>query len=110
MNNTLIDRETLGQFIDELIKKKALAVNNEEELDRLREKSIESLDYKIGIAIFGQLTEDQNIEFNRMIDREEEPSEEEYRNFFKNVGVDLERTISGTMEQFANEFLGGQNA
>ena len=76
MDNTLIDRETLGQFVDELIKKKPLPTENPEEINTLREKSITALDDKIGTAIFSQFTQEQNIEFNRMLNLEEEPSED----------------------------------
>lgn len=110
MDNTLIDRETLGQFIDELIKKQPLPVNNEEELNNLREKSITALDDKIGIAIFKQLNEEQNAELGQMLDQKEEPSEDAYREFFEKAGIDLEQTIADTMQSFATNFLGDQNA
>ncbi len=110
MVNTLIDRETLGQFVDELIKKQPLSVNNTEDLNNLREKSITALDDKISIAIFSQLHKEQNTEFNQMLDQTEEPSEEEYKEFFKKSGIDLEQTIADAMQDYATEFLGGQNA
>ncbi len=109
MDNTLIDRETLGQFVDELIKKKPLPTENPEEINTLREKSITALDDKIGTAIFSQFTQEQNIEFNRMLNLEEEPSEDTYKAFFDKCGIDLEKTIINTMQSFATEFLGGQN-
>ena len=109
MDNTLIDRETLGQFIDELIKKKPLPVDNTEELNNLREESITALDKEIGIAIFGQLNKEQLGEFNEILDREEEPSEEEYKDFFSKNGIDLEKTISDAMQKYAEKFLGGEN-
>lgn len=109
MDSTLIDRETLGQFVDELIKKQSPTVNSLEELDTLREKNITALDNRISMAIFDQLTKSQNAELNLMFDQEEEPSEDDYKEFFKKSGIDLEKTITNTMQNYAIEFLGGQN-
>ncbi len=108
MDNYLIDRETLGQFVDELMKKKPLPANTAEELNTLREQTIKSLDDKIGMAIFGSLTTPQLEEFNQILDRNEE-SPEIFQNFFQTADIDLEKTITGTMQSFATEFLGGQN-
>ena len=110
MDNTLIDRETLGQFIDELIKKYPLRVSSIEELNNLREKSISALDDKISNAVFSQLNEEQNAELGRMFDQEEEPSEDVYRAFFERAGINLEQVIAGAMREYATEFIGGQNA
>ena len=110
MDNYLIDRETLGKFVDELIKKKALPVNTPEELNSLREESIKSLDDRIGLAIFGSLTDEQNTEFNQLLDRNN-AGESDFESFFSKIGLDVERTITDTMNSFGEEFLaGGQNA
>lgn len=109
MDNFLIDREALGQFVDALIKKKPLPVDNLEELNDLRERNITALDDKIGMAVFSQFTEEQNAEFNRMLDRENDPSEEEFLSFFEKAGINLKGTIESAMQEFANGFLGGQN-
>ena len=109
MNNTLIDRETLGQFVDELIKQKPLPVNDTEDLSNLREESIKALDEKIYNSVFGQLTEEQIDEFSLMLDSDD-TSEEAYQDFFQNAGINLKETITNTMQEFATEFLGGQNA
>ena len=65
MDNLLIDRETLGRFVDELIKKKPLAVGNPEELNALREESIKALDDRIAMAIFGGLNEDVSVHLSK---------------------------------------------
>ena len=109
MDNYLIDRETLGKFVDELINRRALPVNSPEELNTLREESIKSLDDKIGLAIFGKLTEDQNTEFNQLLDRTD-AEESDYQAFFDKIGLDVEQTITDTMNSFGEEFLAvGQN-
>lgn len=109
MDNYLVDRETLGQFVDELMKKKPLPANTAEELNALREKSIEALDHEIGMAIFSSLNEAQLEEFNQMLDRNEE-SPEVFQNFFQNTGIDLEKTIADAVQNFGTKFLGGENA
>ena len=108
MDNYLIDREILSSLVDELIKKKPLTVNDTEELNKLRESAISSLDDKIGTAIFSQFTREQNEEYHRLIDRED-ASEQDFADFFSNAGIDLEQTITDTMQEFAKEFLGGDN-
>lgn len=108
MDNYLTDREALGQFIDELIKQKPLDVANTEELNNLREESIKALDKAIGVAVFSHFTEEQNTEFNQLLDRD--APEEDYEAFFARTGLDLERITTDTMQKFAQEFLeGGQN-
>lgn len=110
MNDYLIDRETLGKFVDELIKNKALPVATTEDLNDLREQTIRELDDQIANAVFGKFTNEQNEEFNRLLD-DDNTTEEDFGNFFANIGFDLDQIISSTMKQFATDFLkGGQNA
>ena len=108
MDDYLVDRETLGEFIDELIKKKPLPVNTAEELTNYREEQIKALDDRIGRAIFGRLTEDQNREINDIFDRGDS-NPEVFEDFFNRAGIDVEKILSETMEAFGREFLGGQN-
>lgn len=109
MDNYLIDRETLEKFVDELLKKKALPANNADELNKLREDSIKALDDKIGVAIFGKLTDEQNEELGQILARDNGDASE-YEEFFKRIGLNLEQIVADTSQQFAQEFLGGQNA
>ena len=109
MDNLLIDRETLGRFVDELIKKKPLAVNNPEELNALREESIKNLDDRIALAIFGGLNEQQNAELNQLLDRPD-TSETEFQQFFEKNGLNVEEAVTNTVRVFGREFLGGENA
>ena len=108
MDDYLIDRQTLGQFVDALIKKKTLAVSTTDELDTLREETMKSLDDQIGLAIFGNLTESQDAEFNQMLDRN--ASESEYEDFFQRINLNVGDVVTNTMKSFAQNFLGGQNA
>ena len=110
MDNTLIDRETLGQFVDELIKKQPLPAESAENLNSLREESIKTLDDRICDAIFGRLTKEQNEAFIDIVNADANAPEEVFQNFFQNAGLNLEEIITNTMKEFATEFLGGQNA
>ena len=107
MDNYLIDRETLSKFVDELIKNKALPVSTTEELNAKREELIKSLDRQIGTAIFGQFTDEQNDEFNQLLDQDEEITESTYQDFFDKTGINVEETITATMKKFAQDFLKG---
>ena len=110
MDNLLMDRKTLGKFVDSLIKKKPLPANSPEELNVLREKAIEELDNKITIAIFSKFTKEQNEELNQLLDRPD-TSEDEFRHFFDRSGINFEDVITNTIRNFGREFLlGGSNA
>lgn len=109
MDNLLIDRETLGRFIDELIKQKPLAVNNPEELNTFREESIKKLDDRIALAIFGNLNDQQQEELNQLLDRPS-TSETEFQQFFERNGLNVEETVTNTVRNYGREFLGGENA
>ena len=109
MNDYLMDQETLGKFVDELIKNKTLPVENTEELSALREKSMKELDDRIADAIFGSLTDEQATELEQILDRDD-GTEQPYQEFFNRIGLDLEKITADAMQAFAQEFLGGQNA
>jgi len=109
MDEYLIDREILEQFVDELMKQKPLPANTAEELNALREKNIKALDDQIAKAVFGSLTAPQLEAINKILDSGEE-NPEVFQEFFQNAGVDLQKITSETMTKFSEQFLGGQNA
>lgn len=108
MDNYLIDREALSQFVDELMKQKPMPVDTPEQLTTLRENAIKDLDDRIGLAIFGSLPEEQLDQINQLLD-DSGSSPEAFQEFFNNAGLDLQKIISNTMTTFGKEFLGGQN-
>lgn len=109
MDDYLIDRETLGKFVDELFKNKTLPVDNVEELNAQREAAIKALDEKIGVSIFSKLTQEQNAELNQLLDQDNTTAED-YAAFFNRIGLDVEQITKDAAEEFARDFLGGQNA
>ena len=108
MDNYLIDRETLGSFIDELMKQRPLPANSADELNALREQNMQALNDKISDAIFGALNHDQLVEINTLLGDPDTPAET-FADFFQKANVDLEKIISQTAQSFAAEYLGGQN-
>ena len=108
MDNYLIDREALGQFFDGLMKQKPMPADTPEQLTALRENAIKELDDRIGLAIFGSLSEEQLDQINQLLDNSES-SPEAFQKFFSDAGLDLQKIISDTMTTFGKEFLEGQN-
>ncbi len=106
MENYLVERETLGKFVDNLIAKKHQPIGD---LDSLRRQSIKQLDDQIGKAVFGSLTKNQLDELNIMLDQGETDARA-FQDFFKNAGVNLEQVITTVMQRFSQNFLGGENA
>ncbi len=109
--NYLVNRQDLANFVDELIKKKPLPVDTTEELEAFRTHTIDSLDDSIGLAIFGQLSEEQDAELNQLLD-DKQSTEDDFEKFFSRIGLDVEKTVEDTMSAFATAFLaeGGDHA
>lgn len=108
MDNYLIDREALAQFVDGLMKQKPLPANTPEELNNLRENAIKELDDRLGLAIFDSLSEEQLDQINQLLD-DPTATPEAFQQFFTSAGLDLQKIISDAMTAFGKEFLGGQN-
>lgn len=110
MEDYLIDRETLEKFVDELMKKHPLPVDNAEELSDYKEKQIKALDDHIAKALFGSLTESQATELEQLLDNDQE-SPDAFREFFHHHHIDLEKIIAEAARSFgAKHSEGGQNA
>ena len=105
MDNYLIDKQVLEQFIDGLIKKRGLELND---MNVSKEDLVGSLDKEIGIGIFGKLNNSQIIEFNSLLDVPS-TSPDTIRHFFEDSGIDLQKIISDTLVHFETQFLGGQD-
>ena len=103
MENLLVDRSELGQFIDNLAKQKSEPLTTE-----ARDKAIKTLDDRITEAVLGGLNKHQLLELNILLDHDDTP--EVAQKFFDNAGINLEQKITGAMQAFGVEFLGGANA
>lgn len=108
MNDYLVDRETLGQFVDALIAQK---YQNQpvENSETLRETLIEKIDDRILDAIFRDLSKQQLAEINVLFDRDEEDPAV-FEDFFKNANINIRQKTAEALESFKAEFLGGNNA
>ncbi|MBR3052076.1 hypothetical protein IKG60_00450 [Candidatus Saccharibacteria bacterium] len=109
MEDYLLDRETLMQFIDSLMKKRTLPVNSAEELAKYREEQMHALDDYVSQAIFGSLDSAQTAALSDLLNRESE-NPDVFRDFFEHENINLELIITGAFESFGKNFLaGGQN-
>lgn len=108
MNDYLVDRETLGQFVDALIAQKS---QNQPtgNYDALREIMIQEADDRILDYLFRGLSRPQFDELNALLERDEEDPAA-FETFFKNANIDLKQLITKALESYQTEFLGGQNA
>lgn len=107
MENNLIDRETLGQFVDALIARKYPGQPTES-LGNIREEAMKSLDDEIGLAIFGSLNGEQLAEINSILD--ETPDDDaRISEFFKDAGINVQEKIAETFQAFGAKFVGGEN-
>lgn len=106
MENNLIDRETLGQFVDALLAQKYPGQPTEP-LSEERERAMKALDDEIGLALFGKLDDDKLQEINQIMDGGADESAID--TFFKNAGIEPEKEVAAAMQAFAADYLGGQN-
>ena len=110
MEDYLFDRETLGKFVDELIKKRPLPIEDANELNSFREEQIRALDNHITNELFGSLSEEQITNLNQLLDQESE-NPDVFRNFFSEHGITVEQLITDAANTFSTNYLkGAQNA
>ena len=106
MENTIIDRDLLGEVVDRLIEQKypgELAAKQTE----LRERTIAHLDDYLMDAIFDALPEERLEALNTMIINDELTSPEILTKFYRDAGLDLPAIIKQATDSFGQEFLGG---
>ena len=108
MQETLIDRETLGQFVDEIIKQKYPTGQPAEEIAKFREQAIAVLDDRIGTALFGNLSLVAHDEIDELLKNPATPPEA-FQAFFEKYHLDPTKIITDQMAQFKDEILGGEN-
>ena len=110
MEEYLLDRDTLGKVIDELMKQRALPIDSTEELNKYREEQMHALDDYVAESLIGGLSETQSASLDELLDRETE-NPDAFRDFFKEEGLDVDQIVSSAFESFSNNYLkGGQNA
>ena len=109
MEDYLLDRETLGEFIDELMKQRTIPVNNAGELGEFRESQMAALDDHVSQALFRKLNTSQADELTNLLDQEtEDPGV--FQQFFQKCGIDVEATITDAVKSFSQIFpVGGNN-
>ena len=108
MENYFADRETLGQFIDDLIATKYPG-HPTEIYSHLRDRSIRELDERIMDAIIGSLDDAAQGQLEALLDQGEQ-SAAVFQDFFKTNHINLEEIITATLGDFQDEFLRRENA
>ena len=109
MEDYLLDRETLGKFVDELMKKRPLPVDTAEELNHYREEQMKALDDQIAHAIFDSLNEEQSSALNQLLDQESD-NPDIFRNFFSEQNINVETVIADAAKSFSANFLANNTA
>lgn len=109
MQDYLLDRETLAQFIDELMKKRPIPVDNATEINNFREEQMKALDDHISDAIFGGMSDAQLSGLNQLLDQEKD-NPDVFRNFFKAQNIDIDGIVADAFNSFSTNYLtGGHN-
>ena len=109
MEDYLLDRETLGQFVEKKKKKRPLPVDNAEEINNYREEQIRALDDSITNAIFGNMNESQIAGLSQLLNQEKE-NPDVFKNFFNEQNINIEQVVAEAVNSFSASYLaGGQN-
>ena len=117
MHEYLIDRETLGQFVDSLIAQKYpgrpaddLTSSETADLAKLRDDALNRLNARIGENLFGALSITAHDEIDSLLANPDTPPDE-FRAFFEKYHIDVEEILKRTFADFQAEFMqeGGHN-
>ena len=109
MEEYILDRDTLGKVVDELIKKHPLSVDKAEELPKYKEEQMRALDNHVAKTLIGSLNQEQAASLSELLDQETE-NPDVFRSFFDNQGIDVEQIILKAFNSFEKEYLmGGEN-
>ena len=111
MENNLVDREILAQYIDQLTSQKPLPATTAAEQTQQRERLMDALDQTIRLSFLNQLSPAQLDELNSLLDRADAGDEpgDAFDRFFENSGIDLEQVVSNAATHFREAYLGGTN-
>ena len=106
MQDYLLDRETLAQFVDELMKKRPIPVDNVTEINSFREEQMKALDDHISDAIFGSMSDAQLSSLNQLLDQEKD-NPDVFQNFFKAQDIDIDGIVANAVNTFSANYLAG---
>lgn len=103
MNNYLIDEEILEKIVEQIIAESKIE-KSADELASFKKEKMEELDDRIGMAVLGELNQQQLKEFDELLDGKDD-SEEIFKEFFMTAGVDVEEKTKEVIMIFKEEFL-----
>lgn len=111
MDGYFIDRDTLSDAVDKIVKAGieknlgAFAGKNEDEMLALKEEAMRKLDDKICHAVFATLNGEQLDEIEEIMNNRDDV-EGVYDEFFDKNNIDLGNIINVEVLNFSKEFLG----
>lgn len=109
MESHLVDKATLGEFVDALISAKYPDQPADDLID-IREEAIRTLDHQILKDILGHLTKEQGAELNGLLENKD-ADESTFQTFFEKHQINIEQIIENAMVSFKDDFMkGDQNA
>ena len=107
MENSLIDKKMLGEYVEALIRQKYPNLSDYD-FNKLKEDGVAKLNHEILLHIFGYLDREQLKEMNALIDRGEE-NPEPFQAIFDRAGINIEQQITAALDNFKKEFMEVQN-
>lgn len=103
MPSTIVNRQILEQHIDSLLSQKGLHLTPEDQ-EKLRDEMVQSLDDKIGIAIFSALDPPYLTEAHQLL-ASENASSDALKNLFTRAGINVDMIMSDAIDDYSAAFL-----
>ena len=107
MEQYLIEHDVLARLVDNLLVQK-YQNQTPANLKEIREDNVHKLDEFISARVFDGLSDDQLDELNGLFDRQEnDPTV--FQDFFRNNNISLKQIVDKAIQDFSQDFLGGQH-
>lgn len=102
----LINKETLSRFIDELIRRHPIPIDNAEKLKEFRDEQMRALDDHIINTLFGNLDDAQLNSLDQLLNQEFE-NPDVFRKFFLDNNINVEQIIIDSVKSFNELYAKG---
>lgn len=106
MEEYLINKETLSKFIDELIKRYPIPIDDATKLKEFRDEQMRALDDHITNTLFGSLDEAQLNDLELLLNQEFE-NPDVFRKFFLDNNINVEQIIIDSVKSFNELYAKG---
>ncbi|MBQ3280657.1 hypothetical protein IJG92_03325 [Candidatus Saccharibacteria bacterium] len=98
--------QKINEFVETLLKEKGISIDDLEAKKQVVADMAKKLEAEINRAAVNALSDEKAQE---LADKIKNLSESEIAEFFKNAGVNIEKTTEDTMKKFRELYLGGKN-